>query len=306
MKPLIYFLLALLLSSCINGNVDYYRNADSDINIYIVKEGQLEIHQSDINLDLLELEWKPWIKDSEIEFYDWSAHAFYLNKEVNKGQHSGKHFVVTSGEKRLFAGVFFPMFMSSFPSLPSISPEDSFFSPKDVVRFGNFGTFRPGKLDENIEFKAELLSAGILREGINVEITGLKKVNSTTLKYTYVVKNQELGNIYILDSNKMGAKRFHYYTNGVSLSKDESYYWPSNFQYTASEKIELDWYYKLGPGRSITRTVEIDGFSSLPSGKVKATFSFPGANLKETKEWKKSDGRIWLGDFLTEKELTLR
>lgn len=305
MKNLVLVLLIGLFWSCAEGEYENYRNEDSDVNIYLVKEGQLEINSSEFDLNLLELESTPWIKDADIEFYDWSAHSFYLRKETEKRGYSGRHFVVTSGQKRFFAGIFFPMEMSSFPALASISPEDGFFSPGDVVRFGRFGYFRPGNLNENKEFKAELISSGILREGIDVEIIALKRENSSTLKYTYRVTNIETENIYILDPDKMGTSRFHYYTNGVGLNKDDNYYWARDFESTPSDIIENSWYHKLLPGSSITRTVELNGYNSLPTGKVKATFRFSGADIKRSGEWKKADGRIWLGDFVTEKELNL-
>lgn len=306
MKNLFFFLIIILISSCNLGNVEFYRNPNSDINIYIVKEGQLEINDTDFNINSLQLEKTPWVKYSDIDFYDWSAHSFYLNREVDRGKYSGRHFVVTSGQKRLFAGVFFPMFMSSLPALPSITPDDGFFSPKDVVRFGRFGFVRPGKLDENLGFKSELISAGILREGINVRITGLKKENQTTLKYTFKVSNLDAENIYILDPDKMGDSRFHYYTNGDSLQKEDKYYWAEDFNTAASDKIKSSWYYKLSPGRSITRIVTLNGFKNLPVGEVTASFSFPGAPVKTPGGWKKSDGRIWLGDFRVEQKLSLR
>jgi hypothetical protein len=306
MRNLIVVLFVCLLWSCNDSELEYSRDKNSDVNIYLVKEGQLEIYSSEIDLKSLELEGTPWVKDSDIEFYDWSAHSFFLKDEIEKGEYSGRHFVVTSGKKRLFAGIFFPMHMSSFPALPSISPEDGFFSPKDVIRFGHFGYHRPGELNDNQDFKAELISSGILREGIQVEITGLKRVNSTTLKYTYQVKNIESGNIYILDPQKMGTSRFHYFTNGVSLIKDEHYYWAKDVESTASENIILSWYTKLKPGQAITRTIQLGGYHSLPTGKVNVTFSFPGANLKNKGEWKKSDGRIWVGNFITEQELNIQ
>ena len=306
MRNFIIILVIGVLWSCNDDESESYRKENSDFNIYLVKEGQLEIHSSEIDLNSLVLEHIPWIKDSDIEFYDWSAHSFFLNDEIEKGKHSGKHFVVTSGQKRLFAGIFFPMHMSSFPSLPSISPEDGFFGPKDVIRFGHFGFHRPGGLNENMEFKAELISSGILREGIQVKITGLKRVNSSTLKYTYKVTNKESGNIYIIDPNKMGTERFHYFTNGVSLIKDDNYYWAKDFESTQTDNIKTSWYHKLRPGQSITRSIELGGYNSLPTGKVNITFSFPGANLKDKGEWKKSDGRIWVGNFVTEQEINIQ
>ncbi len=55
----------------------------------------------------------------------------------------------------------------------------------------------------------------------------------------------------------------------------------------------------------MTRTVEQNGFSCSLSGKVKCSFSFPGATIK-TSEWKKSDGRVWQGSYFVEKELVIQ
>ena len=113
MRNFIIILVIGVLWSCNDDESESYRKENSDFNIYLVKECQLEIHSSEIDLNSLVLEHIPWIKDSDIEFYDWSAHSFFLNDEIEKVKHSGKHFVVTSGQKRLFAGIFFPMHMSS-------------------------------------------------------------------------------------------------------------------------------------------------------------------------------------------------
>ena len=305
MKIYFFVFLLVLFYSCNQGEIEYYRDNNPKINIYIVKEGQLELHESITDLDTLELENNPWVQNTDIEFYDWSAQTFYLNKEVEKEKFSGRHFVVTSDDNRLFAGVFFPMYLSSLPTLPSITPDDGFFGPTDVIGFGHFGTFRPGELDKKMTFKSELIAAGHLREGIEIELINVKKQNSKTLQYTFKITNKESDNIYVLDPDKMGSSRFHYFTNGISIMKNNMYYWPQDFQTIASETIKSQWYYKLAPGKSISRSVEIDGYTSLPDGKVKATFRFPGANLKNPSEWKKSDGRIWLGEYYCEKEITL-
>ena len=305
MKYLCIIIVATILFSC--GESDFYRNVNKnpDIKIYLVKENQLELHSPVIDIYALELENTPWVKGSDILFYDWSAHSFYLNKEIGKSENSGKHFVVVSGEQRLFTGVFWPMFMSSFPMIPSITPENEIFTPKDVIRFGQFGFFEPGELDKNLEFKKYLLENGILKHGIKVELIRLEKQNATTLKYTFSVSNLDEENIYVPDPEKMGAERFHFYTNAISLNKADSYYWPSEFETKESEYVQSKWLVKLKPGTKITRTVSIDGFSSLPNGKVNATFRFPGAHLKESGAWQKPDGRVWLGDFIAKVELNI-
>ncbi|MDB4584493.1 hypothetical protein N9164_15185, partial [Draconibacterium sp.] len=84
------------------------------------------------------------------------------------------------------------------------------------------------------------------------------------------------------------------------------YFNATNFDATLSDEIKSTWYYKLAPGKSMTRAISLSGYDSLPTGEVSASFHFPGSyNLKEG-EWKKSDGRIWIGIFRVEKELNLR
>jgi hypothetical protein len=303
-KTLFYLFIIGFLTSCL-GDIDSYRNnSQGDISIYIVKEGQLSVHDSDADLKTLKLESTPWVKSSEIEFYDWSSHTFYLNTEKEKGKYSGRHFVVVSGDERLFLGVFFPIYMSSFPQMPSISPEDGLFYPNNVIHFGQLGHRFTGNIEEQNEFRKALISSGLLREGIKVELIRVKKKNQTTIEYTFQVTNIDKENIYVLDPVKMGASRFHYVTNGAWFSKDNTYYFPNQINYTAFEKVQDSWYFKLNPGEKMTRNVELSNFPSIPAGKVKCSFSFPGSNMKSG-EWKKSDGRIWIGDYFIEKELEM-
>jgi hypothetical protein len=227
-----------------------------------------------------------------------------LNTEKEKGKYSGRHFVVVSGDERLFIGVFFPMYMSSFPQMPSISPEDGLFYPNDVIHFGQLGHRFTGNIDEQNEFKKALISSGLLREGIKVELIRVKKKNQTTIEYTFQVTNMDKENIYVLDPDKMGASRFHYVTNGTWFSKDNTYYFPNQVNYTAFETVQDSWYFNLNPGEKMTRNVELSNFPSIPAGKVKCSFSFPGSNMKSG-EWKKSGGRIWIGDYYVEKELVM-
>ena len=112
MKRFIFILLAIVLFSCSENDGTGPRDSKNEFNIYLVEKKDESFASEEIDLEFLELENTPWVKSSDIEFYDWSAHTFYLNKEVQKEKHSASNFVVTSGEKRLFMGVFWPMYMS--------------------------------------------------------------------------------------------------------------------------------------------------------------------------------------------------
>ena len=305
MKHLATLLLLFLFVSCEQEQFEFSNNT-SNINIFLIQDVSQEIHTADFNLNTVKLEENPWVKSSDIEFYDWSAHTFFLNKEIEKEKHAGKHFVVTSGNERLFAGVFFPMNLSSKPQIPYILAEDGYFNPKDVIQFGQFGSYRAGNINENDTFKNALKRAGLFRAGIEVELTGIKKINASSVEYAFTVTNLDEENLYILDPQKMGQARFHYYTNGVSLVQNESYYWATSEDAIGIEKIKSDWFYKLSPGKSVSRKVIMDGFSKLPTGEVDVTFRFPGAPLTKTGEWKKPDGRIWLGDYYTRGKLNMQ
>lgn len=307
MKYLLFLVFIFLLSSCCKEDFDSSVKGDgTQINIYLIKDGQIERSQTEIDLESLELEKLPWIKHSEIDFYDWSAHIFYLNVKKERAKHTGKYFLVKGENKSLFLGYFMSPFSSSSSYFPSITAWDGIFYSNDIVEIGGFLGFHKKTMDTNIKFKESLLDAGLLKEGIKVELITLKRENSSTLKYTFKVTNLDTENIYVLDPDKMGTSRFHYYTNGVSFRKDNVYYSAHDFEFTSSDKISSNWYYRLLPGKSVTRTVKLSGYTALPIGTVDASFSFPGASHLEEGEWKKRDGRIWVGNFRTKKEMKVR
>lgn len=300
MKPVILIILVFIITSCgDNWGIDN-RYDQNKINIYLAVENDDFVSGEESDLASIGLEIIPWVKSSDIAFYDWSAHAFFLNKEVEKAKYSGRNFVVCNGNKRLFAGVFWPLYMSSYPAVPSILPDDNWFSPKDVILFNSFGWSFSDVLTDNETFKTALINADLFKEGIEVEITKLKKIDNSTLEYTFQITNNESGNIYLPDPSKLGAKHFHHYTNGVSIQQEGNYFYASGFETEAIEEMKDDWYYKLKPMESITRTMQITGYPTIPTGQVKATFRFPGAYHLETGEWMKPDGRIWIGEYRAE------
>lgn len=307
MKNIFFLLLIFLFVSCQKDEIDRHDGDGTQINIYLVKDGQIERDQTQVDLKKLVLESHPWLKHSEIEFYDWSAHIFYLNTEKKKAEHAGKYFVLKADNRPLFLGYFFPIFSSMIPKFPSVIAHDDFFYPSDVIGLGGYGFLARDSASLNLSaFKMELGNAGLLRNGIEVDLLELTRENSSTLKYKFKVTNLDNENIYIPDPDKMGAARFHYYTNGVYLQQGNDRFSPHDFDVLASDKIDNSWYFKLASGNSITRTVEQNGYPHLPTGEVKASFNFPGMDLKNRGQWKKRDGRIWMGDFWVEKELVVK
>lgn len=302
MKYIFLAITLLLLFSCSESDPSFRKNGNGEISIYIVKEGQLQISDKDFDLNKLELETEPWVKNSDIELYDWSSHTFFLNKPVEKEKYSGRHFVVLADDERLFAGVFFPMHLSSLPPVPAITPEDDYMFPRDVIQFSKFGEqFPANQLNSDI-FKKALADAGLLSRGLQVDLTQVTMKGQGTVDYTFEVTNLSTETLYIPDPDKMGAPRFHYITNGVYFLINNTFCSSSASDHTSFETFSEEWYYKLQPGQRITRTIEKKGFSCLTSGKFKCRFNYPGATIK-TGEWKKPDGRVWQGSYFTEEEL---
>jgi len=299
-------LIFLIVSGC--SFFDFVDDASrpGGINIYIVGDGQLSKYETEVDLNTLELERNPWVSMADIAFYDWSAHIFYLRKDKERERYSGRHFLVKWGDEPLFLGYFFPPFSSALSFYPSVIAADNYMYSDDVIEIGGiFGGFHDEAMDKNARFKKALKETGLFREGIHVELTSAHKKNASTVEYTLEITNLENKNIYVFDPDKMGSPRFHYYTNGVSFTKDGTSYYANSMEVTASEGVFSSWYCRLSPGKSITRTIELSGFDSLPSGKVNVRFHFPGYPEKSGK-WKKSDGRVWLGSYWIEQEITMQ
>lgn len=308
MRNLISILFISLLWSCNQDEFEIelpFEGDGTQIEIYLVKTEKLENFNPSEEINPEDLEEVPWLAHNEIEFYDWSSHTFYLIDEHNSSK-GGNYFVLTADKKPVFTGFFYSSPMSSFPPLPIIITDCNFGSPKDVITLNRFGFIdTDGIISNDSKFRNEMENSGLLKEGIDVDLLALKRENASKLKYTFKITNHDVDNIYILDPTKMGASRFHYFTNGVSLRKDNVSYNSSNLESTASDKILSNWYFKLTPGEAITRTVTLKGFDSLPTGDVKARFHFPGAYYLKEGEWKKSDGRLWIGSLWVEQELNL-
>ncbi len=309
MNRLLSFLMIFLLTACNLFELEFpYESDGTQININLVEKDQIkQFYDSGFDLDTLELEAETWLRHNEILFYDWSAQAFYLKNEKSKESNSSRYFVLKANEEPVFLGYFMSMFSSFVPTFPSIVAHDDFFYPKDVIVLGGYGIHETTtSLFEREKFRTVMEKSGLLKEGINVELTGLKRINSTTLRYTFKVTNLDLENIYIPDPKKMGESRFHYYTNGVILNKGEQHFSAQEFEVITSDNIKPQWYYKLTPGETIIRTVTLNGYENLPEGEVNATFYFPGSDNKTTGGWKMKDGWIWIGSFRAKQVLNIK
>ena len=302
MKKLLAFIFVIFLCSCSDEFSDY-TNYGEGINIYLVKDGQIERTETDVVIETLELEKVPWIRNSEIEFYDWSSHMFYLKNEKKREEFGGRYFLVKEDDNPLFLGYFMFPYSSSLSYYPSVVAWDNYFYTDYIIELGGFGGFYKDTMNTNIEFKNALKKEGFFREGIIVELLSVVKKNSTTVEYTFEVSNLDSESILVLDPDKIESKYFHYYTNGVSFTQGNVHY-SSDFKSESYGGIPEDWFIIIKPGESIVRSKDLNGFSELPVGSVQCRFSFPGHHPKNT-NWKNGNARYWLGDYWVTKVLNI-
>lgn len=294
MKYLYIFCLLLVTLTCKTGDVDYPYTT-GDIKIYVAAPLTREqIMETDF--DKWKLEELPWVDAHEIEFFDWSASMFYLRKNKEREKYAGRYFVVTSDEKRLFAGYFFPIYSSSLSLGPSILASDYLFNPLNTIKISGSIQNSDVQAHRSEEFRAALASGGYLREGISVELLNVQKSGTKNVMYTYKVSNPDKETILIPDPDKMGHKRFHYITNGVNLSDHITHYPAHKMTTTSFESFDDSWYYPLKPGECLIRSVIQGGFDELPKGNFTARFTFPGY-INRDMHWKQHNGRIWVGDL---------
>ncbi len=79
------FCLLLLFIGCQSEDNLINPAEDSTFGIYLLKDRTLSIGQiQNKNIDELELESKPWLASTDIDFYDYSSHCIYLKKDKSE------------------------------------------------------------------------------------------------------------------------------------------------------------------------------------------------------------------------------
>ncbi len=301
MKCVLILFLCIAFGGCKTGEVDYL-TAHGDIKIFVAAPMTREAALSNDFNDWA-LEDVPWIDRHEIDFYDWSANMFYLRRDKERQKYEGRYFVVTSESKRLFYGFFFPIYASYMPPSPSILAFDNFIYPLNLVELGGFYSLDQKITHQSDEFRRALSDAGLLREGISVNLLDVQKSGTGKILYTYKVTNSDRETLLIPDPDKMGADRFHYITNGITMSDGKFHHYTGSSTHTPFNSFDDSWYYALNPGESITRSITQTGFDPIPDGPYSCWFTFPG-HINRNKHYRQYNGRIWVGRIRTEKSIT--
>jgi len=317
LKRLLFFII-FFITTCIiflQCTCPTRSDIDNDFAIYLLKDFSIEIYDIlDTPLSDLELEDEPWLSTDDIEFYDFSTHCIYLNKEVKSlfndeiddifYPHSWreKAFVVCANKKKIYKGGFLWGFSSRYASdIPHISDDYQFaFYPTDVLFIDCYCEQKDNRNDDNI--KQALIDAGLFHKGIEVNLISVNVVDNadtSTIKYKFEIINNDTDNLYVIDPDKIGNSQFHWWTNGVYLQNKEtreSY----GSDYKIVEPIDpisdwTEWYTRINSGETIEREVILRGYARIPAGEYSCDFYYRGPTKIEKENRYTADGRYWLG-----------
>jgi hypothetical protein len=245
---------------------------------------------------------------SEFDFYDSSTCIFYFKTihEEFDDYERGTFSFLDNGDT-IYTGSFWPAYMSSMPSGPYIGSMPSFYG-NYAFRVDYYwwleGSSDPRNCPEMIEILEErnLLHSGIALSLDTVEISG------NTLDYSFTITNADVTSLLILDPDKMGARLFHYFTNGLYLYDMEyQQFFASGILHEAPDPWNgwrIEWLSELQPGGSMTFTIHDTIDTPLNAGEYWANFRFPGLAYQVSKDQLyQGDARIWLGDVQVSKRI---
>lgn len=243
---------------------------------------------------------------SDIDYYDFSAHIFYLN-ESNRlngdfDKLEGASVVVDGIE--IYSLRIQEMHSSAiYPGAQINRMMDIFGDFAFRIRFvklddGSGNSPADPRIDPNI--RNVLKAHGKLREGLSIEIVSVEK-SGTDIKAILRLKNLDPISYYHLDPGKMGNALFHYFTNGLTFYNPEIPHYV--YDQTIGEAPEPwnywtnDWLAEIGGNQSkvfefsynlgtVPKGEELDFFFDFPSPHFAIT-SRADLNLKS--------GTVWLG-----------
>lgn len=248
---------------------------------------------------------------NDIDYYDFSSHLIYLKPGVSfesKTMETGE-FAVSAGNELIYEGWLLPGFSSLAPSGLYI-PTPGFYN--DYIIPICFSPDPSGQTDlrKDPRILMVLKSNHQYHAGLFCEIESIVKKDNKTVIVTLVLRNIDTFDLLILDPQKCGLPLFHYFTNGLHFYKSETgERFENNFPHVAPDPWngwKKEWLTLLRSNESKKITIEYPTFTTLPSGRVKAYFEYPGLSFQVSREEVQQDnGRIWLGKLSMVREIEL-
>jgi hypothetical protein len=250
---------------------------------------------------------------NQIDFYDFSSHLIYL-KNGNSFLYATKGiFTVFADNIEIYSGQMFPSYSSYLPIGPVIYCAPSFYNdyiiPIGFIQVCNTLGNKNADPRKDMRIIEALNKYNQYREGLKCEIIAVQNITFKNVKIELRLTNNDFNNLYYLDPNKMGINLFHYFTNGLFLRDS------TNKTYTHSVSIthpdpwdawKIEWLSILKSKESKTLSIIYENFETITPGQYNAFFSFPGLKHQVARdEFRKDNGRIWLGDLHVTKKIII-
>lgn len=330
MKYLIYCYLSLLLVLTIQCSKDEFPTGDNkyDFAIYLLRDQELKIDdiltkgladQDSIELSKIEIQNHPWLTDEDIDFYDFSSHLIYLKKEKSYFLPErvelayplswwDKPFVVIANGQKRYVGIFASSLSIDKWPVPEINDLFNYLLYPNDLMYIQWSWFPKVGLNDSRPdqfVKQALIKTNKLHEGIKVTLNKIlftENSDTATVEYTYTIKNNDTFNLFVLDPDKMGIKVFSRYCNGPSILKSDE----TSTRESIYKKVDLtqpdwnpDWFVRINSGDSITRVVNLKGYSQFPPGIYYCELIFNSIRKIPKDQRVLSDGRYWIGQTIS-------
>lgn len=263
----------------------------------------------DTDLSQLELQDKPWLSLADIDYYDISSHYIYLKETTSIFGEDDKEsfvkpFVVVANGERCYLGYFLSRFSSLLPRSPCIFYPT--FLADDVIAIEKPLPNGESDVRNDPRIREVLAKAGKLNPGLKIILNDASVVNRAevvTMSYSFTITNENDSPLYVPDPDKMGSSLFHYYTNGLWLTKignSQESFRASPSTVTSPEPLDMwdiNWFTKLNSHESINRTVLLKGYDDnrIGYGDYQCSFTYKGPGMMSKNDRLRSDGRIWIG-----------
>lgn len=329
-KLLVYLLIGIFTLAWLTFTATGCNNTDANQNevelnsgfsIYLVDEPPSGERTND--LAKLPLKDEPWLSMDDFDFYDFSTHFIYLKNDktslfIDKNQIGCvTRFVAVANGERCYLGGFTSSICST---MPPQGPIIEFFPlgmmPEDIIAiYREYPVSSSEDLRNDERIKNALSKSGKLVLGLKVALKDVRiisRAETVTLSYTFTITNEGDEALYVPDPDKMGSSLFHYYTNGVILTKTDDYRISIEALYKTVigpepfDSWEKSWFTRIGSGNSIERTVILDGYPDIADGTYSCRFNYTGPHNIQRSERILPDGRIWLGTVESGAEFNIR
>lgn len=236
-------------------------------------------------------------------FYDSSSYILYFNENQDAfyDMPHNTPFSFFADTVKIWDGVVWFTLMSHFPQTPYFTTPS--YNQDYILNF-KYTFTGPEDPRKDRRLIDAFASVNKLEPGLSVIIKSIDR-NALNVSLTIQVKNHGETSLLILDPDKMGFNRFHYFTHGpVFLDRSQPKYYYCNIDSEPTPSFdywELGWFTAIEPGQIIEYSMEYTLETNLEYGDYEVYFTFPGPGLSRIKreDLFQSEGRIWLGSVGT-------